>query len=240
MPENLRAVIEEVAEGEDFLRDHPDIFLGAAEIASANLSRYRPDLDQVDELLWETTLKHQVLEELLDERDAEPTQRLTQQEIKELLQVARLSETPPVQAIPIVVVLHLFRGRPARRQRGPGAATGHDDSWDEVQLGLANHKIPVSDDPTVKVEMIPEIDDEGELSGLDISLEGDPQDVGRYVEAVLTSESMKKARVIDLKESGFGTLCFDDDVEKEELLRSDPLKIVLRDKHDQEHLVLVR
>ena len=83
MPENLKALIEEVAEGEDFLADHPDVFLGAAEIASANLTRYRPDLDQVDELLWQTTLKHRALEELLDERELEQeTRKLTRDELR--------------------------------------------------------------------------------------------------------------------------------------------------------------
>jgi hypothetical protein len=95
VPEGLCALIEEVAEGEDFLRDHPEIFLGAIEIASASLARYRPDLDQVDELLWETTLKHRVLEELLEERSAGLTRRLTQQEIDELLEVERSVEILP-------------------------------------------------------------------------------------------------------------------------------------------------
>jgi hypothetical protein len=96
VPEGLNALIEEVAKGEDFLRDHPDVFLGAIEIASANLARYRPDLDQVDELLWETTLKHRVLEELLEERSERQTQRLTQQEIDEMLEVGGTTEVLPL------------------------------------------------------------------------------------------------------------------------------------------------
>ncbi len=236
---DLDVIGQEVAEGERLLREQPDIFLGAAVLASAQFGQFRNDLLEYDDRLWETTLKHQVLDELLEERDAEPTQRLTQHEIDELLSVARTVK-PTLQPIPIIVILPLLRNLRARPQRHAAAATHRDDSADEMQLEFANHKIPVSDDPAVQMELIPEIDDTGELSGLDISLEGDRQEVSRYVEAVLISESMKKPRVIDLRESGFGTLCFDDDVEKEELLRSDPLKIVLRDNHDQEHLVLVR
>ena len=130
IPEGLSALIEEVAEGEDFLRDHPDIFLGAIEIASANLARYRPDLDQVDELLWETTLKHRVLEELLEEREAGFTQRLTRQEIDELLQVARTIETPPIQReqpAEILPLLRRFREEvesPSRTRRAAAATNG--------------------------------------------------------------------------------------------------------------------
>src|SRR5262249_22601768 len=115
VPEGLRGLIEEIAEGEDFLRDYPAAFLGALEIASANLARYRPDLDQVDELLWETTLKHRVLEELLEERDAKPAQRLTQQEIDELLQVARTIETPPDREGRLAEVLPLLRSMQTRQ-----------------------------------------------------------------------------------------------------------------------------
>jgi hypothetical protein len=229
VPEGLNALIEEVAEGEDFLRDHPDIFLGAIEIASANLARYRPDLDQVDELLWETTLKHRVLEELLEERSAGLTQRLTQQEIDELLEVERSVEILPF----------LRRFREMEQSQRAAAATGLDRSRAEMRIHLATQRFPIEGDPTVEVAIVPEISNEGQWNGLDISLFGDRDRVGQYVEAVLSSESIKDPQVIALT-SGVGTLFFGDDIGTDRLLQSGALRITLRDSVDREHLVRVR
>ena len=49
IPEGLRTLIKKRHEGEDFLRDHPDIFLGAIEIAFGQSGSIRPDLDEVNE-----------------------------------------------------------------------------------------------------------------------------------------------------------------------------------------------
>jgi len=54
---------------EQFVVDHPDEFLPAASLAAHMLAAYRTDLDVYDEPLWNTTLKHRALEELLEERD---------------------------------------------------------------------------------------------------------------------------------------------------------------------------
>jgi hypothetical protein len=242
VPEDLRTLIEEVAEGENFLRDHPELFLGAAQIASANLARYRPDLDEVDELLWETTLKHRVLEELLEERDAEPAQRLTQQEMDELLQVARTIEPPPLQEERPAEILVGFFGEEESTNgtRRAAAAIGRNDSLHEKQLERANRRAPVEDDPAVQVALVLEIDDHGRWNGLDISLFGRQEAVDRYDKAVLSSESMRDPCVVDLT-SGVGTFFFDDDIGAEDLLRSGTLKISLRDRHNsREHSVLLR
>jgi hypothetical protein len=118
----LDAIEEEVAAGERFLREQPDIFLGAAVLVAGRLRRYRENLLESDDRLWETTLKHRVLEELLEERSAGLTQRLTRQEIDELLEVEGAIENLPFRTrLP-----EMERSQPA------AAATGLDRSRAEM------------------------------------------------------------------------------------------------------------
>lgn len=55
--------------GEEYIANHRDVFLPAAVMASSMLDSYRHDLHEADEKLWETTLKHRVLQELIDEEE---------------------------------------------------------------------------------------------------------------------------------------------------------------------------
>ncbi|MCS6852810.1 MAG: hypothetical protein NZ700_16755 [Gemmataceae bacterium] len=60
-------------QAEDFLESHPEVFLPAADWAAAWQSVFRSDLDETDFELWETTLKHRRLEELVEDLEAGPT-----------------------------------------------------------------------------------------------------------------------------------------------------------------------
>jgi hypothetical protein len=62
------ALKKSICAAEDFLADHPDVFLSAAIFASAMLDSYRADLHEFDEELAETSLKHRILQELIDEQ----------------------------------------------------------------------------------------------------------------------------------------------------------------------------
>ncbi len=247
MPENLGALIEEVAEGEDFLQAHPDIFLGAAEAASANLGRYRSDLDQVDERLWETVVKHRVLEEMLEERDAEPTQKLTQQEIDELFPAAPaiqtpLQEEPPAQILQLRLKKHFYRQRhrsaaaatSGDRSLKAAAATSGDRSLKKERLQIADLVGSVEGDPAVWVKLIPEIV-EGGRNGLMIRVLGGQEDVGRYVKAIVSLGSAMEPREISL---AFGAANLSE-AEGEALSQTDSIndRIILRDRHDCERPV---
>ncbi len=67
--ENTQLFNQFLIQAEEFLADNADIFLPAAVYASAMLDSYRIDLDDFDEPLWETTLKHRQLQELIDEQE---------------------------------------------------------------------------------------------------------------------------------------------------------------------------
>ena len=54
---------------EEFLAENPQLFLHASPLASALLRACRADLDETDEALWLTTLKHHALEQLSEEAD---------------------------------------------------------------------------------------------------------------------------------------------------------------------------
>ncbi len=216
---DLDAIETEVAEGECFLREHPDIFRGAAELVAARLRRFREDLLEHDDRLWETTLKHRVLEEVLEERDA----GLTQQEIDELLQIARTVETLPLQREQPAEILPLLRRfreevESPNRTRRAAAATNGDEPGAEMREQLANRRVPIEGDPAVQVALVPEISKQGQWNGLDISLFGDQESVGQYVKAVLSSASMNGPRVIPLV-SGVGTVFFDDDLGTDQVER---------------------
>ena len=66
--DRLEKLVDTVELGEEYLADHPDVFLPAAVMASSMLDSYRHDLHEADEQLWETTLKHRSLQELIDEQ----------------------------------------------------------------------------------------------------------------------------------------------------------------------------
>lgn len=56
---------------EEYLQLNADVFLSAAIYASTLFDAYRPDLFDFDQQLWETTLKHRCLQELVDEQENE-------------------------------------------------------------------------------------------------------------------------------------------------------------------------
>lgn len=64
------AMTDSIGAAEDFLADRPDVFLSAAVYASAMLDSYRVDLHAFDEDLAETSLKHRILQGLIDEQQA--------------------------------------------------------------------------------------------------------------------------------------------------------------------------
>ena len=64
------ALKNSIGAAENFLADHHDVFLSAAVFASAMLDSYRADLDTFDEELAETSLKHRILQGLIDEQQA--------------------------------------------------------------------------------------------------------------------------------------------------------------------------
>ncbi len=53
---------------EEYLQLNADVFLSAAIYASTLFDAYRPDLFDFDQQLWETTLKHRCLQELIDDQ----------------------------------------------------------------------------------------------------------------------------------------------------------------------------
>lgn len=90
----------QVEQAEEFFADHVDAFLPVAFLARAVLANCRPDLDEADPELWETTLKHRRLEELGEEMEAdlEPV-RLTdrdRQAIQAKVAQARLKVLLPI------------------------------------------------------------------------------------------------------------------------------------------------
>lgn len=64
----LAGVKDVLHHAESYLADHPDVFLPAAVFASSMLDSYRHDLHEFDERLWETTLRHRAIQELVDEQ----------------------------------------------------------------------------------------------------------------------------------------------------------------------------
>jgi hypothetical protein len=114
---DLDALEGEVAEAEQFLSEHPDTLLGAAGLTSARLGRYREDLLECDERLWETTLKHRVLEELLEERaTVRAPQALTRMELETLLAVAGVpAEAPARSHPPLASLLPASSGLPIEK-----------------------------------------------------------------------------------------------------------------------------
>ncbi len=228
---DLDAIGQEVAEGERLLREQPDIFLGAAVLASAQLRQFRKDLLEHDDRLWETTLKYQVLEEVLEERDTAPAGRLTQREIDELLEGARTIEAPPIQEERRAEILQygLKRFFGERSERA-AAAAGGDRSLNEERLQIARLRGSVEGDPAVEVALIPEII-QGRRSGLVIRLFG--EDVGRYIKAIVSLESSSKPKEVPLA-LGAGKL---GEAESEALSQTDNLSIILRDHHDCERSI---
>lgn len=61
----------QLTEAEDWFADHVDAFLPAAPLAGATLAACRPGLEE-DEALWQTVLKHRLLEETAEELEADP------------------------------------------------------------------------------------------------------------------------------------------------------------------------
>ena len=231
---NLDAIGQEVAEGERLLREQPDIFLGAAVLASAQLRQFRDDILDHDERLWETTIKHQLLDGILEERDAEPTQKLTRQEIDELFPAAPalgtpLREEPPAEILQLRLK-QFYRQRPQRA----AAATSGDPSLNEERLQIADLRGSVEGDPAVGVKLIPEIV-EGNRNGLMIRVLGGREDVGRYVKAIVSLGSAMEPREIGL---AFGA-AKPSEAEGEALSQTDNLndRIILRDRHNCERPV---
>ncbi len=70
--EQFQAYRAAVESAEVYLAENPDVFLPDAVLASGMLDAYRPDLHEVDAALWDTTLKHRSLQELLEEQDHPP------------------------------------------------------------------------------------------------------------------------------------------------------------------------
>ena len=118
---------------------------------------------------------------------------------------------------------------PRRQRTVTGPAQRHAKS---SRIGA----VPIEGDPAVQVALVPEISEEGLWNGLDISLFGDPQNVGQYVQAVLSSTSMKAPRVIPI-DSGVGTLFFDDELGTDQV---NSLRITLHDNQGRERLVLAK
>src|SRR6266545_3492321 len=68
----------QVAAAEGWFAGHVDAFLPVAPLAGATLAACRPDLEE-DEALWDTVLKHRLLEETAEELEAVPSfQRLSE------------------------------------------------------------------------------------------------------------------------------------------------------------------
>lgn len=83
--ERFQALQNSVNHAEEHLAGDPDMFLPAAVYASSMLDSYRHDLHDADELLWETTLKHRRLQELIDEQQAPSTPVAIPREVTEEL-----------------------------------------------------------------------------------------------------------------------------------------------------------
>ncbi len=81
-------------EAEQYLADHIDVFFPAASYAVALLGSYRQDLDSYDTSLFETTLKHRRLEELLEERDWAIPAPFTEGQKREMLIALRKTPSP--------------------------------------------------------------------------------------------------------------------------------------------------
>lgn len=84
---------ESLCRAEDFLAEQPDIFLPTAVYASSMLDSYRHELHEFDEELWETTLKHRTLQELIDEQE-NPSQlnAIPKEVLKELIRISEASD----------------------------------------------------------------------------------------------------------------------------------------------------
>lgn len=79
------ALKKSIGAAEDFLADHPNVFLSAAVFASAMLDSYRVDLDAFDEELSETSLKHRILQGLIDEQQSPSKPVAIRREVTEVL-----------------------------------------------------------------------------------------------------------------------------------------------------------
>jgi hypothetical protein len=89
----LAAWQRQVEEAEGWFRDHVEAFLPAAPLAAATLAACRPGLED-DEALWQTVLKHRVLEEAVEEAEAEPAlPRLSESDKRAIL--AKLDRACP-------------------------------------------------------------------------------------------------------------------------------------------------
>jgi hypothetical protein len=76
--DKFKVLENNLQQGEDFLAGKHAVYLSAARYASMLLDSYNPNLDEVNEDLFETTLKHRRLQELCDEQDY-PTKHSVEQ-----------------------------------------------------------------------------------------------------------------------------------------------------------------
>ena len=67
--ERYKLFLKSLLRAENYLADDPSVLLPAAVYASSMLDSYRHDLYDVDEMLWDTTIKHRCLQELIDEQE---------------------------------------------------------------------------------------------------------------------------------------------------------------------------
>jgi hypothetical protein len=83
---SAQSLAKHVEQAETFLDEHPEVFRPVAPLASDLLLTFRPDLDEFDEPLWRTTVKHRALEEMLEEQEAGlRVVRLGAQDLRDIL-----------------------------------------------------------------------------------------------------------------------------------------------------------
>lgn len=92
--EGLDSWKKQVEEVDEAFSDHVEAFLPAATLASAQLDAFRPDLDE-EEDLWETTLKHQFLEEVSEELTSEDAVAVFSDRGQSAVEKRPLPTTPP-------------------------------------------------------------------------------------------------------------------------------------------------
>ena len=94
---------------EEYLQINPDVFLSAAVYASTLFNSYKSDLYEFDERLWETTLKHRQLQELLDEGEIPSSRQHSPADLifvddTQRIQDSLLGKDPSEETEPIDVV----------------------------------------------------------------------------------------------------------------------------------------
>jgi hypothetical protein len=195
--EKLEALAEEVEKAEALLAEKPDLFLAAAGLAAEELRFCRHDLEEFDEPLWETTLKHARLEELLAEQEAKPLlPPLAPEDVWDLL------------ALPQAVVSDYGRAlqRADEPQLAMSAETARETDLDAVRAELAAASALVEGEPRLKVGLDFLLSSQRRPVGLQVRLRG-PDEVRRlYVKAaVALAGPGTEAEVIELS-AGRGAL----------------------------------